>query len=61
LEKIRIFYNRYRMNRHKAVILPPSVHLLSYSPDDNRYNMRPFLYPNFDTSLENEILNGINI
>jgi NAD+ synthase (glutamine-hydrolysing) len=47
------------MNRHKAVILPPSVHLLSYSPDDNRYNLRPFLYPPFGASLENEILREI--
>lgn len=61
LKKIHTFNYRYRMNRHKAVILPPSVHLLSYSPDDNRYNLRPFLYPKFDSSLENEILKGINI
>jgi NAD+ synthetase len=61
LKKIQTFNFRYRMNRHKAVILPPSVHLLSYSPDDNRYNLRPFLYPNFASSLENEILIGMNI
>jgi NAD+ synthetase len=60
LEKIYNFNSRYRMNRHKVVVLPPSVHLLSYSPDDNRYNLRPFLYPSFSTSLENEILKGIN-
>jgi len=60
LAKIYTFNNRYRINRHKAVILPPSVHLLSYSPDDNRYNLRPFLYPKFETSLENQILNGMN-
>lgn len=58
-EKIRIFNYRYRLNRHKAVILPPSVHLLSNSPDDNRYNLRPFLYPPFGSSLENEILREI--
>jgi len=58
-EKIRIFNTRYRINRHKAVILPPSVHLLSNSPDDNRYNLRPFLYPTFGSSLENEILREI--
>jgi NAD+ synthetase len=60
LEKVINFNNRYRINRHKVVILPPSVHLLSHSPDDNRYNMRPFLYPRFANSLENEILKGIN-
>jgi NAD+ synthase (glutamine-hydrolysing) len=60
LEKLINFHNRYRINRHKVVILPPSVHLLAFSPDDNRYNMRPFLYPKFTQSLENEILKGLN-
>ena len=61
LAKIHNFNNRYRMNRHKSVTLPPSVHLLSFSPDDNRYNMRPFLYPSFTNSLEHEILKGMNL
>lgn len=60
LDKLINFHNRYRINRHKVVILPPSVHLLSFSPDDNRYNMRPFLYPKFTNSIENEILKGLN-
>jgi NAD+ synthetase len=49
-EKITLFNYRYRFHRHKAVILPPSVHLLSQTPDDNRYNLRPFLYPPFTNS-----------
>lgn len=25
--------------------ITPSVHMESYSPDDNRFDLRPFLYP----------------
>jgi NAD+ synthetase len=42
-DKISTYYRRYTMNRHKAVIVTPSVHLLP-SPDDNRFDLRPFLY-----------------
>jgi NAD+ synthase (glutamine-hydrolysing) len=45
-EKIKKFFSRYIANRHKTVILTPSVHLLP-SPDDNRFDLRPFLYPYF--------------
>jgi NAD+ synthetase len=51
-DKVTLFNYRYRLNRHKAVILPPSVHLLSQTPDDNRYNLRPFLYPPFSNSWQ---------
>ena len=50
-EKLGTFFHRYRMNRHKTVILTPSVHLLP-SPDDNRFDLRPFLYPQFDVQKE---------
>ena len=43
-DKIEQFYaKRYTLNRHKAVIITPCVHLLP-SPDDNRFDLRPFLY-----------------
>ena len=45
-EKIKTFFSKYGINRHKTVILTPSVHLLP-SPDDNRFDLRPFLYPAF--------------
>ena len=32
------------MNRHKATTLTPAYHAESYSPDDNRYDHRQFLY-----------------
>ena len=33
------------LNRHKMTVLTPSYHAESYSPDDNRFDLRPFLYP----------------
>ncbi|KAL8315076.1 hypothetical protein RB593_008588 [Gaeumannomyces tritici] len=43
-EKVFLFYRFYAINRHKATIITPSVHLSSYNPDDNRHDLRPFLY-----------------
>ncbi|KAI9850530.1 MAG: glutamine-dependent NAD(+) synthetase [Thelocarpon superellum] len=47
-EKTRRFYYFYAINRHKQTVLTPSYHAESYSPDDNRYDLRPFLYPAFE-------------
>jgi hypothetical protein len=44
-EKVRRFYYYFNINRHKATILPPGLHLEEYSPEDNRFDLRPFLYP----------------
>lgn len=43
-ERVKRFFRFYSMNRHKAVILTPSPHLSAYNPDDNRHDLRPFLY-----------------
>ncbi|KAH8816657.1 hypothetical protein F5884DRAFT_896414 [Xylogone sp. PMI_703] len=43
-DKVMRFFRFYSMNRHKAVILTPSPHLSAYNPDDNRHDLRPFLY-----------------
>lgn len=43
-DKVMRFYRFYALNRHKAVILTPSPHLSAYNPDDNRHDLRPFLY-----------------
>ncbi|KAM4721093.1 glutamine-dependent NAD(+) synthetase [Rhinophrynus dorsalis] len=43
-EKVKFFFRMYSMNRHKMTTLPPSYHAESYSPDDNRFDLRPFLY-----------------
>ena len=44
-EKVRRFFYFFNINRHKATILPPGLHLEEYSPEDNRFDLRPFLYP----------------
>lgn len=36
-----------RHRRHKTTVLTPSYHAENYSPDDNRFDLRPFLYPRF--------------
>ena len=46
-EKTRRFFYYYAINRHKMTVITPSYHAEAYSPDDNRYDLRPFLYPGF--------------
>lgn len=43
-EKVKHFFRCYAINRHKMTVLTPSVHAEIYSPDDNRFDHRPFLY-----------------
>lgn len=43
-EKVKHFFRCYAINRHKMTVLTPSFHAESYSPDDNRFDHRPFLY-----------------
>lgn len=38
------FFWMYSANRHKMTTLTPAYHAESYSPDDNRFDLRPFLY-----------------
>jgi len=51
-EKVRHFYFYYGINRHKMTTLTPSYHAEEYSPDDNRYDLRPFLYPSLTWAYE---------
>lgn len=44
-DKVKLFWFEYARNRHKMTTLTPSYHAESYSPDDNRFDLRPFLYP----------------
>ena len=44
-EKVKHFFKFYGINRHKLTTLTPAYHAESYSPDDNRYDLRQFLYP----------------
>ena len=41
--KVKNFFRFYAINRHKMTTITPSVHMESYSHDDNRYDLRPFL------------------
>ncbi|CAD7695941.1 unnamed protein product [Ostreobium quekettii] len=43
-DKVKHFFTHYAMNRHKATTLTPSYHAENYSPDDNRFDHRQFLY-----------------
>ncbi|XP_077178185.1 glutamine-dependent NAD(+) synthetase isoform X7 [Paroedura picta] len=42
--KVKHFFKMYSINRHKMTVLTPSYHAANYSPDDNRFDLRPFLY-----------------
>ena len=43
-KKVKRFFYYYSINRHKMTILTPAYHAESYSPDDNRFDLRQFLY-----------------
>jgi NAD+ synthase (glutamine-hydrolysing) len=43
-DTVKRFFKYYAINRHKMSVLPPSVHLGSHSPDDNRYDLRQIVY-----------------
>jgi len=43
-EKVKKFFFFYSINRHKTTVLTPAYHAESYTPDDNRFDLRPFLY-----------------
>ena len=42
-QKVKDFYFYHAVNRHKMTTLTPSYHAEDYSPDDNRFDLRPFL------------------
>ncbi|KAF1833674.1 glutamine-dependent NAD(+) synthetase with GAT domain-containing protein [Decorospora gaudefroyi] len=45
--KVKRFFHYYAINRHKMTTMTPVYHAEAYSPDDNRFDLRPFLYPPF--------------
>ncbi|CAK9231415.1 unnamed protein product [Sphagnum troendelagicum] len=42
--KVKDFFRFYSTNRHKMTTLTPSYHAENYSPEDNRFDLRQFLY-----------------
>ncbi|GEQ67601.1 hypothetical protein JCM33374_g1266 [Metschnikowia sp. JCM 33374] len=62
-EKVKRFWFFYAINRHKMTTMTPSYHAEQYSPDDNRFDLRPFLInPRFPLASKNidEIVSKIN-
>lgn len=49
--KIKRFFRAYSTSRHKMTVLTPSYHCESYGIDDNRFDLRQFLY---DTTWETQ-------
>ncbi|KAF0983702.1 hypothetical protein FDP41_007617 [Naegleria fowleri] len=43
-DKVKHFFKYYAINRHKMTTLTPAYHCESYSPEDNRFDLRQFLY-----------------
>lgn len=43
-DKVKAFFRFYAINRHKMATLTPAYHAEAYSPDDNRFDLRPILY-----------------
>jgi len=63
-EKVKIFFRRYSINRHKMTTITPALHCESYSLDDNRYDLRQFLYNtswNFQFDKIDSIVNSNDI
>ena len=36
-DKVKLFFRKHSINRHKMTVLTPAYHAENYSPDDNRY------------------------
>jgi len=43
-KKVKRFFYYYSVNRHKMCTITPAYHAEGYSPDDNRFDLRQFLY-----------------
>lgn len=53
--KVKRFFVYYSINRHKMCTVTPAYHAEAYSPDDNRFDLRQFLYNTKWTRQFNEI------
>merc|ERR1719433_2038386 len=51
-QKVKHFFKYYAINRHKLTVLTPSYHAENYSPDDNRFDHRQFLYPRWERQFQ---------
>lgn len=46
-DKVKFFYQCFNNNVHKLTTMTPAYHQAEYSPDNHRFDMRPFVYPVF--------------
>ena len=51
-DKVKHFFKRYGQHCHKLTTLTPAYHAESYSLDDNRFDLRQFLYPRWERQFE---------
>lgn len=61
--KVKRFWFFYAVNRHKMTTMTPAYHAEQYSPDDNRFDLRPFLInPRFPLASKkiDELVASIN-
>jgi len=58
-QKLKVFWKNYGIHRNKMTILTPGIHTTNYSPDDNRFDLRPFLYPNMDFSYQIKVVEAM--
>ena len=60
-DKVSYFHAEHYKNRHKMTTLTPSYHAEQYSPDDNRFDLRPFLYPQSFNHQTNDISSMVDL
>lgn len=48
---VKHFHVTFAKNRHKTLILTPSFHAEAYDPESDRFDWRPFLYPEFQVQF----------
>ena len=58
-QKVFLMFKWFNTQRHKMTIITPSIHATSYSPDDNRHDERPFLYPSVFTMYQFKYINKL--
>jgi NAD+ synthase (glutamine-hydrolysing) len=58
-KKVLNFFHYYSVNRHKMTTMTPGLFIESYTPDDNRFDLRPFLYPSVWNNYERRKIDNL--
>jgi len=48
--KVKHFFHKWAVSRHKMTVMTPALHMENYSPEDHRFDLRPFLYKSYYSS-----------